>query len=272
MHNISDACASVMSIAGDLDDVNSIADLKGKRLGLVRSSAAFLLGAKAQLAFAGLTLDDVEVVDVGSNGAAVDALIAGNVDFTQTATSSGTVVKMQAGPRGVKHVPTPHDDKEGWARLQAVMPWYQPHVCTNGAALPEGGMEGITSPYPVLITIGADDELAYAMTKAMYENFDSYKDAAPANSGWALDRQNLEGSLVPINAGAVRYYKEIGAWTDAAEANRQKGLERQRVLKEAWDAFNADAPSDAEAYKNGWAAARSAALTAAGFPVLFETW
>ena len=272
MHNISDACSSIFSIAGDLDDVNSMADLKGKRLGLVRSSAAFLLGAKAQLAFAGLTLDDVEVVDVGSNGAAVDGIIAGQVDFTQTSTASGTVVKMQAGPRGVKHIETPHDDAEGWARLQAVVPWYQPQICTVGAAVPEGGMEGITSPYPVLIAINGDDDLAYAMTKWMHENIDNYRDKAPANGGWALDRQNLEGSLVPINAGAVRYYKEIGAWTDAAEANRQKGLMRQKVLRETWDEYVPTASQDAEEFKNGWAAARAAALKEAGLPVLFESW
>lgn len=272
LHNISDSCSSIFSIAGDLDDVNSMADLKGKRLGLVRSSAAFLSGAKAQLAFAGLTLDDVEVVDVGSNGAAVDALIAGSVDFTQTSTSSGTVVKMQAGPRGVKHIETPFDDEEGWARLQSVVPWYQKHHCTVGAAVPEGGMEGITSPYPVLISINGDDDLAYSMTKWMHENIDNYRDKAPANGGWALDRQNLEGSLVPINAGAVRYYKEIGAWTDAAEANRQKGLMRQKVLKETWDAYVPEASQDAEEFKAGWAAARSAALKDAGLPVLFETW
>ncbi len=225
------------------------------------------------LAYAGMTYDDVEIVEASGYGAAIDALIAGSIDAQITASTSTSNTKIQAGPRGLHHVPVPRDNPEGWARLKTVIPWYEPTVCTAGPGVPAGGMEGVITPFPILVSIGGPDEnTAYAMTKAMYEYYDDYKDAAPDNHGWALSKQNLEGAFLPFHDGAIRYYKEIGVWTDAAEANQQKMLSRQKLLQDSWDAYLTDAPGDPEAFKTGWAAARAAALIGADLPVVAADW
>ena len=43
------------------------------------------------------------------------------------------------------------------------------------------------------------------------------------------------------HAGAVRYFKEINAWTPAHEAWNQKAYKRQQLLKAAWEESVAEA-------------------------------
>ena len=114
----------------------------------------------------------------------------------------------------------------------------------------------------------ADDKLAYNTTKAMVESLDNYKDGAPGAAGWAMANQAFEWA-VPYHDGAIDYFKEIGVWTDAMQAHNDALVDRQGVLKTAWEAYKVVAPSDDDAFKTGWMAARAVALTAAGMPVVF---
>ena len=77
-----------LAVAGDAG-VKTMADLKGKRVAVVRSSPALTIGAQAHLAFAGLTFDDVEVVEFGGYGASWKAMVNGQVDAAIASTTSG---------------------------------------------------------------------------------------------------------------------------------------------------------------------------------------
>ena len=261
------ACVT-LAIAGDLG-VKSMEDLRGKRIAMVRGAGAIAKGIEAQLAFAGLTLNDMQVVEVGGYTAAINGLINDEVDIAITASDGTMTMKMLAGPRGVTHVPLPFSNEKGWAAMQNIVPWYLPGICTDGPAIPNGRMEGIASPYPILIsTTDVDEATAYSLTKAMVEGFDDYKDAAPGAEGWGIDRQ-VDDFMIPYHEGTVKYLKEIGRWTEKAEANQQKTLDRQAILKNAWDDYNAKPEAD---FDKGWMAARAAALSSAGIPVIFESW
>lgn len=54
------------------------------------------------------------------------------------------------------------------------------------------------------------DEVAYQITKAVFENFDTFKRLHPAFS--LLKKENMikDGISVPLHTGAIRYYKEVG--------------------------------------------------------------
>ena len=105
--------------------------------------------------------------------------------------------------------------------------------------------------------------MAYELAKLLHTKFDAYKNSHSSAIGWAMDRQ-VFAWIVPYDEGAVRYFNEIGAWSAEHEANNQALLERQRVLAEAWDRVK-DADEEDEAFYNIWLAARSRALTDAGF-------
>ena len=53
------------------------------------------------------------------------------------------------------------------------------------------------------------DELAYEMTKALYDNLDALHAANAAAK--AIKRDNaIAGMRVPLHPGAERYYREVG--------------------------------------------------------------
>ncbi len=249
--------------------VTEMADLKGKRIGWVRGSPALQKAVEALLGFANLTTNDVELVEVGGWAASINGIIDGDIDASITSSSSTFMKKMEASPRGVVHPPMPHADTEGWARIQKVVPWYVPSICTHGPGVPGGSQESIASIYPILIgTTAVSDEIAYSLTKAMVTHFDDYKDGAPAADGWALDRQ-LYNFYLPMHPGSIAYYKEVGTWTAEGQANQEEKLQRQAVLKKAWDAHVASGPAD---FEKAWQAARAQALSDAGFDPVFTSW
>lgn len=265
--NRSNACTN-FAVAGDVG-VKTMADLKGKRVAWVRGSPALQKATESLLSFANVGLDEVEKVEVGGWAASINGIIDGDIDAAITSTGSTFMLKMDASPRGVTHPPMPHDNTDGWKRLQSVVPWYVQGQCTDGPGIPGGSQDGVASVYPILISLDTlSDDVAYAMSKGMIDNFEEYKDGAPAAYGWALDRQ-LEDFYLPTHDGAIRLLKEKGKWTAKAQANQDKMLERQAVLKKAWDAYAASPAGD---FSKGWMTARADALTAAGFEPIFTSW
>ena len=110
----------------------------------------------------------------------------------------------------------------------------------------------------------ADDTLVYNIVKVMHEQFDDYKDAAPGAGGWEMSRQKFEAAFIPFHPAAIRYFEEIGVWTEEAQAKQEENLYRQTVLKKAWDDFFPSAPNDLRAFPIAWFEARRKALRAEG--------
>ena len=265
--NRSNAC-TVFAVAKDTG-VKEMADLKGKRVAFVRGSPALQLAVSALLSYADLTWDDVEKVEVGGWAASINGIIDGDIDAAISASNSTFMLKMDASPRGVIHPPVPFADEAGWMRLQSTVPWYYKHECTEGPGVVGGKQESVSSIYPILIsTTEVNDETAYGMVKAMMENNTDYKDDAPGAYAWAPDRQ-IEDFYLPSHPGAIAYWKEIGIWTDKSQANQDEKLQRQDVLRTAWDAYTA---SPADDFDNGWMEARAKALRDNGFDPVFESW
>ena len=53
------------------------------------------------------------------------------------------------------------------------------------------------------------DEVVYAITKEVFDNFDAFKKLHPAYG--VLTKENmLEGMSAPIHPGAMKYFKEAG--------------------------------------------------------------
>ncbi|WP_372571666.1 TAXI family TRAP transporter solute-binding subunit [Ruegeria jejuensis] len=262
---------ALVSMAAAADaGIESMADLKGKRVAWVVGSPALNENVRALLAFANLTFDDVELVEFGGYRASWEGVINGQVDAVNGLSAAGIAFQLEASPRGITWPKVTHSDTAGWERLHAKAPFFVPKMGTAGAGMsPEDPVEGAGYPIPVLITYAEqDEEMVYSMTKAMVELFPNYEGAAPGINGWALDRQTFDWA-VPYHAGAVRYFKEIGAWSDAFEAHNNGLIERQGVLKEAWEAFVAEDVADDE-FEAAWMAARNAALTTAGMDPVYQ--
>jgi TRAP-type uncharacterized transport system substrate-binding protein len=197
-------------------------------------------------------------------------MLNNEIDAATASNISGQVKEVETSPRGIVYPPTPWADKEGWARVHKIGPYFQPHKVTCGAGIPPGG-ELPSYPYPIFMAYASQPaDLVYNLAKAMIDDYGVYKDAAPGAAGLELKRQNLSWVL-PYHEGAVRAIKEAGAWKPEHEAHNQKLLKRQETLATAWTAFLKGSPPDDKAeFAKTWTAARKAALTAAGMDPVFE--
>lgn len=185
--------------------INSVADLKGHRIGMGQPGGVSMLDADVLMArVAG---DDFEPFRVRL-GDMVDMLGDGNIDAALWNGSFplAPVIKLEA-TRDVKLIPIEDDF---FAALQADYPPY------FRLSIPAGTYEDIKEDIPTYglangLVISADvpEELVYEMTKAVFEHLEELAGVHPAFAKMSKDTI-LEGFGSPLHPGALRYYREIG--------------------------------------------------------------
>ncbi|ALO47593.1 TAXI family TRAP transporter solute-binding subunit [Pseudohongiella spirulinae] len=272
LSNFSTSCSFSLATAADAD-IRTVDDIKGKRVTFVQGAPSLNNATTALLAYANLTWDDVERIDVGGYNASIDAVINNRADVAGGACNSPPFMRLDSSPRGLFWVEFPPDDAEAVERVRSRLPWYVPHVATEGPAIDVNtGIEVFTSAYPLLVAMDdLDQDMVYGMTKVIAVHYDEYKNSAPGANGWRINGQQLENAFIPYHEGAIRYFKEIGIWSPEAESKQQDNLFRQQVLMEAWQEYLPGAPEDRAAFEAGWLAHREQALEARGLITLAET-
>jgi TRAP transporter TAXI family solute receptor len=214
----------------------------------------------------------VKLVEFSSYGAMWKGILNNEVDAAIASTISGQAKEAESSPRGLTYPPTPVADKEGWARLLKIGPYFLPHKATCGVGVsPQNPAELPSYAYPIFMTYAEQPaEQVYSLTKAMIVGYDAYKDGAPGAAGLDVKRQNMAW-VVPYHEGAVKALKEAGAWKAEHEAHNQKLLKRQATLAATWATFvKGNPPDDKDGFAKAWLAARKAALAAAGMDPIFE--
>jgi len=251
-------------------NINTMADLKGKRVGWVVGSPALQSNVRAFLAFANLTVDDVQLVELPSYAGAWQAFVNGQIDAMTAVTSgSGLLQQAAASPQGLKWLPTPIDDEEGWKRIKAKSPHFSPRRATEGVGFDESNpLDCVGVPYPTLVTYTADPELSYNVIKAINEQAPAYTKAQAGTVGWTAPAQVYDW-VVPYDDAAIRYYKEVGTWDDAKQAHNDQLVARGKVLQEAWKKMEGSTATG-EDFSKEWMKVRAETLEAAGFPAYFE--
>ena len=219
--------------------IKTAKDLKGKRLAYAEANTSVNVKNDAILAFGGLTLGDMELVRVASYGASLKALVEGRADAAGTSPSAATMFELESSPNGLNWIPMPADDKEGWARATAEVPFVEPINETIGAGLSEDHpVPMLGYRYPMLtVRADSDPDWTYAMVKAMDGAFDLYKDTSKVMSRWSVKMAGTPPMDAALHEGAIRYFKELGQWGDDQQAWQDGMLKRHAALKDAWKTF-----------------------------------
>lgn len=258
-------------VAGDVG-VKEPKDLKGKRVASIRGGDTQNLGAEAVLAYGGLTWNDVQRVEFPGYIKTLEGIINDQVDAAFVMTVTSTTHQIASSSRGIVWPYMDPDDKDAWARAQNVAPYLQPNEVTlaAGEVSKENPWHGSSYAYPVLLgTDSLDYDIASGLIRVMVEDFDKYKEAAPGNKGYALDRQKLDW-IIPFHQAVIDYYKEIGVWTEEHQAHQDQLLKREDVLHDAWQAYSSQHGGESdEKFKTGWLEARAQALKEQGLKAIF---
>lgn len=253
-----------MAVAGDAG-IKTAADLKGKRLAYAKANTSVNAKMEPILAFGGLTLKDMELVEVPSYGASMKAVVEGRADACGTAPTAATMYELESSPRGIGWVPMPPEDKAGWARAQEMLPIISPFEESVGAGLSKEHPVWMIGYHYPMITVRADfgaDE-AYGMVEAVAEAFDLYKDAAPIMTRWKISEASKPPMDAPFHDGAIRYLKKIGQWDDEKQTWQDGMVKRHLALQGAWKTFiqsGAAKKADADGLRELWGQERQKVL------------
>lgn len=196
----------IQIIAANSSGIKSLADLKGKRISVGAPKSGTELNARAILAAAGLTYADFAKVEYLAFGESVDLMKNRQLDVTLQSAGLGVAsIKDLATSVDITVVPVP---AEVVAKIGDAA--YQPSL------IPAGTYKGQDAPMPTaainnfLVThSGVSDDLAYGMTKNLFESLDGMVSAHAAAKDIKLEKA-LAGMPVPLHPGAEKYYREKG--------------------------------------------------------------
>jgi len=186
--------------------IKTLADLKGKRISVGAPRSGTELNARAILKAAGLTYADFAKVEYLPFGESVELMKNRQLDVTLQSAGLGVAsIRDLATAVKIVVVSIPADviAKIGDAA-------YQP------GTIPANTYTGQTEGVPTaavrnfLVTSDAvSNEVAYAMTKALFDNLDQM--TAAHSAAKAISREDAPKAVpVPLHPGAERYYREAG--------------------------------------------------------------
>lgn len=188
--------------------IGSLQGLKGKRVSIGAPGSGTEVNASAILSANGMSYADISEQRLNFNETA-DALANGDIDagFWSVGAPTSSILNL-ATTRPVRLVAL--SDAE-IAAARAASPIFA------RAVVPGGTYPGVDGDVPVLgipnvLVASAEmpDALAYAITRAMFEQIGQLRAVHPA-AGQTTVEFTLETLPVPLHPGAVRYYEEIGA-------------------------------------------------------------
>jgi TRAP transporter TAXI family solute receptor len=193
--------------------IQSIADLKGKRVITGPAGAGFQMFIEPILAEHGVAWDEITSLNATQSGS-VDQLGDGSADaaFLGGAVPTGSITQA-ASTFEVQFVP--FDE----ATRQALIEKY---AFFHSATIPGGTYQGLDSDFQglnvgsmhVITSAAQDEELIYQLTKTIWEN--RAEIAAKHPAGKAINEKNVARDTgIEYHPGSIRYYKEAGIWPEA---------------------------------------------------------
>ena len=187
--------------------IKTIEDLKGKKVAVGAPASGTEISAQRILKAYGMTYDDISA-DYLSFAEGVEGMKNNTID--------AVVISSGLPNSGVMELETSKDvvvveiDEEKIKEMQKDYPAFFPTVVPKDTY---SGMEGDVTTigvYNVLLTHkDVSDDVAYAMTKGIFENLDELKNTH--NAAAEIDLQKaVEGLPAPLHPGAKKYFEEQG--------------------------------------------------------------
>lgn len=200
---------AVTLVAADDADINSLADLRGKRVNIGNQGSGQRQNAIDALTYAGIDPEKDIVAESVRAAEAPGLLQDERIDafFYTVGHPSGAILEATAGRRKVHFVPITDIEE-----LLAKHPYYAPAIirvanydkATNEEDVPTFGVKAT-----FVTSLEASNEIVYAFVKEVFENLDDFRGLHKAYAD--LTKENmLEGLSAPIHPGAMGYYKRNG--------------------------------------------------------------
>lgn len=196
----------IQIVASADSGIKTLADLKGKRISVGAPKSGTELNARAIFAAAGLTYKDFARVEYLPFGESVDLMKNRQIDATLQSSGLGVAsIRDLSNAIAIVIVPVPAD-----TIAKVNDPAY------IAATIPAGTYGGQDQDVPsaavqnFLVTHeGVSEQLAYDMTKGLFDNLDQLQAAHAAAKAIRLSPAAAQAPI-PLHPGAARFYQEKG--------------------------------------------------------------
>jgi TRAP transporter TAXI family solute receptor len=223
--------------------IKSFADLKGKRIPDYRGWCSGRVELNAILA--GFNIKREEVIWVPTMGYidSVKALGEGKVDIAALAPDAAMAKEVDS-TRGLVWLEAPKDPEaiKRWMNNAPfyVLFWWD--IEGPGGLSPNKPIWSSGMRYTVLSHDKVDADLAYLMTKGIWEGYDIYKDMHPMLKRATHEEMlDLTTAMDPYHEGTIRYLKEKNVWTAEHEKYQREKLDLEAKRIKAWEEASEEA-------------------------------
>lgn len=216
--------------------IKTPADLKGKRVAASAAVPVFKIIAEAYALGYGLKLTDVNWVPYTATTELVPMMKENRIDAFSHIVRKGAPESTEMTTTGEGYVVGIDPDKlDAVEKAAGVYP---------RDSIPAGSHKGQDKELLTLahyqnqqVRSDAPESLVYAVTRVFWENIAEYHAKGGAQAATYIDPKTAMNPdhiyTAGIHPGAIRYYKEIGVWTDAHEkANQAIEQQLQERLKQ----------------------------------------
>ncbi|WP_413693438.1 TAXI family TRAP transporter solute-binding subunit [Pseudoalteromonas sp. KJ10-2] len=189
--------------------INSVADMKGKRVNIGNPGSGQRVLADVLLDAAGITSDDLSLAAELKSSEQAAALCDGKIEAAIWAAGLPNGSTMEATSTcAVKILDL---TTSGTDKVLKANPAYAAATIPGG--LYSGNDDDIASwgPKATFVTdANTSDEVVYVLVKSIFDNFAAFKKLHPAFKSLKEENMIKDGLSAPLHPGAIKYYKERG--------------------------------------------------------------
>lgn len=189
--------------------IKSLADLKGKRVGLPVAGNTAYYQAIALLEEYGLKKDDYKGLFM-TYAEQADALKDGNLDVICTGGGIPQAAAMDVAT--TKDAVFLSIDEDKIATLKEKYPyWWVSQIPANVYRRQDKPVNVFTSQVCLFANMETDEELVYKITKALGESTAELKEIHAEGGKWSNEttKRVYDDPVVPFHPGALKYYDEL---------------------------------------------------------------
>ncbi|MCE8042081.1 TAXI family TRAP transporter solute-binding subunit [Halomonas daqingensis] len=189
-------------------DIQSLEDLRGKRVSVGAPGSGTELNARALLEANGITYDDFRPQRLNFNETA-DAIRDGDIDagFWSVGPPTSSILNL-AATRDIRLVGFSEEEIDNAREVEPTFAAYELRAGMYDGM--DEAVQTISIPNVLVVNADMDEELAYQLTKLLFENTDELIAVHPAANDTTVDF-SIDSTPVPFHDGALRYYEEVGA-------------------------------------------------------------
>lgn len=195
----------IQIVASQASGIRSLEDLRGKRISVGAPRSGTELNARAIFKAAGLSYKDMGQVEFKPYAESVELIEKGQLDATlQSAGLGMAAIRELAERMPITFVAIP---EQVVSRIGGA---YQPGIIPAGTY--KGQASDVTTATITNLLVSqtsVSDDLAYQMTRLLFENLGRLAEAHPAAKDIQLERAT-NGLPIPLHPGAERFYREVG--------------------------------------------------------------